>query len=269
MRTNLTMPVVLYLSLRTTAGSAQTFAEQMQRAIYTQEATGDLDSAIAKYRQIPASAPLREFADQAQLRLAPALLQRGNLQNAALEFQSFSQSYTESKDLIASMASPSQPMGQAELGTLQNGRYRSFQTNVELTFPEGWSFKSDGEATGNGQMAVIGSASGSTVQVWMKPLVMAPDDIALRLRKEMEKKLSMRPEGWKIRPESVRERSLSGHPGLSAIADYTEGGTPMVEYDFWVLTGKTFLFFFGKADAQNLETLQADIETVANSAQIP
>src|ERR1700723_3192366 len=105
MRTNLTMPVGLYLSLRTTAGSAQTFAEQMQRAIYTQEATGDLDSAIAKYRQIPASAPLREFADQAQLRLAPALLQRGNLQNAALEFQSFSQSYTESKDLIASMAS--------------------------------------------------------------------------------------------------------------------------------------------------------------------
>lgn len=79
----------------------------------------------------------------------------------------------------------------------------------------------------------------------------------------------MRPTGWTIRPESVRDRSLSGHLGLSAIADYEQNGTPMVEYDFWVLSGKTHIFFFGQAEEQQLETLQANIETVAKSALIP
>ena len=56
---------------------------------------------------------------------------------------------------------------------------------------------------------------------------------------------------------------------MSSIADYTLNSTPMVEYDFWVLSGKTHVFFFGQAEADKLETLRADIETVAKSALIP
>jgi tetratricopeptide (TPR) repeat protein len=270
MKIKLMILVVLYLSLLTTAGSAQTAAEQMQSAIYTQETTGDLDSAVQMYRQILAATPPRPLGAQAQFRLAQALLQKGDLQDAALEFHTLSQSYPEYKGMIASMASQLRlgiPLG--ELGTLENGGYRNFLTNVEFKIPGGWSFKGSFESSGIGQMAIIESASGNKVQVWMKPLAIPPANIAPRFRKEMENIPSRRSPDWKIRPESVQERTLSGHPGMSTIADYTESGKPMVEYDFWVLTGTTHVFFFGQAEQQELETLQADIETVANSAQIP
>ena len=169
----------------------------------------------------------------------------------------------------AIQASQWRPAPHQELGTVQNGRYRNSLTNVEFTVPDGWSFKGDDESSGNGQMARIESDSGITVLVWMKPLLVGAADIPQGLRKAMEDKPSMRPEGWKIRPESVQDRSLSGHLGLSAIADYMQNGRPMVEYDFWVLSGKTHVFFFGQAEEQKLETLQANIETVAKSALIP
>jgi hypothetical protein len=51
MRIKLTILVVLYFSLLTTAGSAQTAAEQMQRAIYTQETTGEGAGEPAQLRQ--------------------------------------------------------------------------------------------------------------------------------------------------------------------------------------------------------------------------
>lgn len=106
-------------------------------------------------------------------------------------------------------------------------------------------------------------------KVWMKPLILEAANIVPERHSEMEYKHSMRPEGWKIRPESVQARSLPGHLGLSSIADYIVNGTPMVEYDFWVLSGRTHVFFFGQAEEDKLETLQADIETVAKSALTP
>lgn len=157
----------------------------------------------------------------------------------------------------------------AELGTIENGRYRNLLTNVELTVPEGSVFTGDGLSSGNGQMARIESGSGITVNVWMKPLVVEEAKIVPALHMQMEYKRSMRPEGWTIRPESVRERSLSGYRGLSSIADYTMNGAPMVEYDFWVLSGKTHVFFFGQTEADKLETLRANVEAVAQSALIP
>lgn len=156
-----------------------------------------------------------------------------------------------------------------ELGTVENGRYLNYLTNVELMIPDEWVFKGDYPSSGNGQMAMVESDSGITVRVWMRPLIVAAADIPMGLRRIMGQKPSMRPEGWRIRPASVQDRSLSGHLGLSAVADYIQNGTPMVEYDFWVLSGKTHVFFFGQAEEDKLETLQADIETMAKSALIP
>lgn len=268
MRIKLMLPFVVCLSFIATVGSAQTVTEQMQKAIYAQETEGDLDGAIQIYRQILTSGPSRQLAAQAQFRLAQALLQKGDLQNAASEFQILSRSYPEYKDLIASMASQMRPAPR-QYGTLRNGHYRNFLTNVEFTVPDAWSFKGDGESSGNGQMAIIDCGSGIAVLVWMKPLVERAADLASLLRKDMEGKSSMRSEGWKIRPESVQERTLSGHPGLSSISDYMQNDKPMVEYDFWVRSGKTLVFFFGEAEEDKLETLQANVETVAQSALIP
>ena len=59
---------------------AQSVEEQLQRGIYTQQTAGDLDSAIRIFRQIIASNPTRKvYAAQAQVHLAQALLQKGDL----------------------------------------------------------------------------------------------------------------------------------------------------------------------------------------------
>jgi tetratricopeptide (TPR) repeat protein len=76
-------------------------AVQLQKGLYSQNAAGNLDAAIQKYRQILASNPSeRPVAAQAQYRLAQALLQKGDLSGAAQEFQTLAVNYPESKDLI-------------------------------------------------------------------------------------------------------------------------------------------------------------------------
>ena len=91
-----TAALVLALMLMTSTGSAQSAAEQMQKAIYHQQTDGDLDAAIQGYRQIINSSPAdRKVAAMAQFRLAQALLQKGELQEAAREFQALTAKLSE------------------------------------------------------------------------------------------------------------------------------------------------------------------------------
>jgi len=266
------VPVILGLSLLASVGSAQTIAEQMQKAIYAQETAGDLDAAIQIYRRILGSAPSRQYAAQAQFRLAEALLQKGDLQSAAYEFLNLSQSYPESKEMIASMAAHMRSGHAAqEYGIMQGGRYHNFLTNVELTVPDGWLWRGDSPSSDDGQMAMMDSSSRIPVLVWMRPELVETSELALHLHQDLEEKPSQRTgfEGWKIRPESIQQRTVTGWPGLRAIADYVENGKPMVEYLFWVYSGKTHIQFFGRAEAQQLPALQTDVEKIANSALIP
>jgi TonB family protein len=96
--------VAAYVTVMT--GYAQTAAEQMQKGIYTQETVGDLDGAIAIYRQIvnSGSSP-RDLAAEAQYRLAQILLQKGDLSNAAQEFDKLARSYADYGQLVSRMAS--------------------------------------------------------------------------------------------------------------------------------------------------------------------
>jgi protein TonB len=93
-------------ALSVMTGYAQTAAEQLQKGIYTQETAGDLDGAIAIYRQIvdSGSSP-RDLAAQAQYRLAQSLLQKGDLSNAAQEFDKLARSYADYGKLVSSLAS--------------------------------------------------------------------------------------------------------------------------------------------------------------------
>jgi hypothetical protein len=157
----------------------------------------------------------------------------------------------------------------SELGKFENGQYRNFATDVEVTVPDGWTFMRDVPSTGNGQMAIVESNSNITVQIWMKSHTVEAADIVPALHLQMENKHTMRPEGWTIRPDSAQNRIISRHRALSSIADYTLNSTPMVEYDLWVLSGNTAVLFFGQAQQDELQTLQADLETVASTTRIP
>lgn len=83
----------------------QTASELLQKGIYTQETAGDLDSAIAIYRQIVNSGNSpRDIAAQAQYRLAQSLLEKGDLANGATEFSNLARNYADYGKLISSLA---------------------------------------------------------------------------------------------------------------------------------------------------------------------
>src|SRR5579862_815158 len=93
------------LMLMTLPLGAQTAAELLQKGIYDQETAGDLDGAIAVYRQIvnSGSSP-RDVAAQAQYRLAQSLLQKGDLPNGAQEFSNLARNYADYGKLVSSLA---------------------------------------------------------------------------------------------------------------------------------------------------------------------
>src|ERR1700746_2382440 len=105
MKTNRIAGLVGAASLTLITSYAQTAAEQMQKGIYTQETAGDLDGAIAIYRQIVNSGNSpRDLAAEAQYRLAPRPLQKGDLPNASQEFEKLARSYADYGKLVSSLA---------------------------------------------------------------------------------------------------------------------------------------------------------------------
>ncbi len=85
--------------------AAQSASELLQKGIYTQDTVGDLDGAVQIYRQIISSSPAQhEIAAEAQYRLAQALIRKGDLTGAALEFQTLARDYSEYQALISRMA---------------------------------------------------------------------------------------------------------------------------------------------------------------------
>ncbi len=284
---------------------AQSAGEQLQKGIYAQETAGDLDGAIRIYRQVIASNPAqRVFAAQAQMHLAQALLQKGDLAGAAQEFNTLAATYPEFHDLIADMAGRMQASGRARvfsLGTayLSQGdpdHYRHNRTGVELTAPAEWSLEGDNESSGGGEMVRFSSSNiqTDTLAVWMRPASVPEADIPGMLRDGLARKAQDRTgfAGWKVRPESIQVRVVGGQQALSAIADYNEtavsagsltlngniltigknasiSSEKMVEYLILVRSPKTYVFLFGRAQAADLAALQAGMDELAASAVIP
>jgi GWxTD domain-containing protein len=169
----------------------------------------------------------------------------------------------------ASMTAQMRLGAEHEYGILKDGRFHHFLTDVELTIPDGYVFAGCGPSSGNGEQAYMHSQSKPNVGVWMRPIVEPIDGLKAGLREKMIKKPSERGEGWKERPESAQERTFSGKPGESVVADYMLNGRPWVEYLIWIDTGKTHTQFYGQAEADQLALLRESVDTVATAAVIP
>ncbi|MDR3702729.1 MAG: hypothetical protein P4L56_23995 [Candidatus Sulfopaludibacter sp.] len=269
---------LLGLALMATQGAAQTVAEQLQKAIYTQETAGDLDAAIQMYRQILNSSPAdRKYAAMAQFRMAQALLQKGDLPEAAREFQALA-NYPEYKDVIAAMAGRTGGRARGSVisrGTYtitapgQGGRYTHKATGVELTVPPGWNL-TDGESSDNGDMAILsGPNGGDGIAVWMISEEHPAAELAALLRHELEIKPAGRPAGWKARPESIQMSGAGDHQFLKAIADFTVNGTKCVEYLVWARSTRSHVFFFGTASADSQSSLADSMSRIVATAVIP
>jgi len=238
MRIRYLAAAALAAALIAAPGSAQSVAELLQKGIYAQQTAGDLDGAIQIFRQIVSSNPAqRVYAAQAQMHLAQALLQKGDLTGAAQEFTTLSANYSEFRDMISGMAGHMAgvrhervfSLGNVTLSQGEPDRYVHHLTGVSLTAPAGWKLEGDSESSGGGQMVMFSSSNIQTdiLAVWLKQPDGGGTDITGLLRASLERKSQDRTDfaGWKIRPESVQTRVVGGQQALSAIADYTENET--------------------------------------------
>ena len=261
-------------------GQAQTVAQQLQKGIYAQQTAGDLDGAIRIFRQVVASNPVdRTYAAQAQMHLAQALLQKGDLNGAAQEFNTLAANYAEFRDMVAGMAGHMAAVshnrtfskGNVTLSSGEPDRYTHNLTGVSLIAPAGWTLEGDSDSSGGGEMVMFSSSSiqDDLLAVWLKPVSSAGGAIPALLRRSLELKAGDRDASWKVRPETIQSRVFAGQQALSVVADYTEGKTPMVEYFIWVRSAKVHSQFFGRSKPADLPALQSGIDQLAATAVIP
>lgn len=173
------------------------------------------------------------------------------------------------KDGFASLLEPTGPGPENHYGVLKDGKFHHFLTGIDLTIPDGYAFAGCGMSSGNGEQAYINSQSKPNLAVWMRPVVEPLEGLRAGVRAKMVSKPGERGADWKERPESVRELTFSGKPGISVVADYMENGKPWVEYLIWINTGKTHTQFYGQAAVEQLAVLEKNVDSLASSAVIP
>lgn len=229
----------------------ETAAVQLEKGIYAQQTAGDLDKAIQIFRQIVASNPIeRVYAAQAQMHLAQALLQKGDLNGAATEYNVLAANYSEFHEAVASMASqmagvehgPTFSKGTATLAPGQPDRYQNQLTGVSFTMPSGWKLEGDAGSSSDGDIVMFSTTAlnTDTVAAWMKPRNNDASQIPGLLRGDLNRKHLDRTdfESWTVRPESVQTRTVAGQQALSAVADYTAYNVP-IQADSIRVQGKT------------------------------
>jgi hypothetical protein len=256
-------------------GVGQTIAEQMQKGIYAQETAGDLDAAIQIYRQVVNTSSDRKYAAMAQFRLAQSLLQKGEMQEAAREFGALV-NYPEYNEVIMAMAGRSRAHGSAisrgtyTIASGQPSHYSNKASGVQLTVPVGWTL-ADMESSDNGDMAVLADSNRqSVIAIWMIAEQHPASDLAELLRHDVENKHQMRPEGWRVRPESIQAGGGGDHQFLSAVADFTENGSKMIEYLVWARSTKSHLVFFGTIPASQASSgYREKLMQLVSTAVIP
>ena len=166
--------------------AAQSASELLQKGIYTQDTVGELDGAIQIYRQIIASSPSQhDIAAEAQYRLAQALIRKGDLTGAALEFQTLARDYSEYQALISRMAAPapgifrftSAPANTAEFDSGKPVTVSGAVTQLQWMNPRSWISVTDG--TGTAWRIATAATQELIAQQWTKDAVKLGDEITL------------------------------------------------------------------------------------------
>jgi hypothetical protein len=153
--------------------AAQNVTDLMQQGIFAQETEGNLDRAIAIYRQVVNSAPAqRDLAAQAQYRLAQALLQKGDLSLASTEFNTLARDYADYQKLVsrlATQAGRAAPMTSANTPLTAMTYDPTRPVNVrgkvtQLTYINPVSLMGVAGDNGEAFLLVLGSATGLSEQ---------------------------------------------------------------------------------------------------------
>jgi tetratricopeptide (TPR) repeat protein len=271
---------------------AQTATELLQKGIYAEETSGNLDEAISIYRQIVNSASgQRDIAAQAQYRLAETLIRKGDLTGAAAEFQKLARDYPDQQALLRGSkvalalgrgSAPSSAPGSltAQAGVLQSGHYHHNLTGVEFDLPFGWSIGTTKPTDGNpSEMTVLVDPEGKAIfaSAAMSKVESPPASISGALSRAVPQRVQIRanaapPHGvpnYTIREGSVEQTYIGGQQAVRAIGEYQQGGQKIVELLTWIITEHTRAYFFAKVASDDLPAVQVPFEQMLQSAKIP
>ena len=94
--------IMLAVAAMASAARADSTSELLEKGIYTEETTGDLDKAITIYEKVIAQASASHLlAAKAQYHLAQCLLKKGKKAEATVAFEKLINDFPEAKDLVA------------------------------------------------------------------------------------------------------------------------------------------------------------------------
>jgi hypothetical protein len=168
-------------------------------------------------------------------------------------------------------------------GVIEKGRYHDTLSGVEFDLPSGWFIqRTDPDTANPGGVRIFADPSGRAMifTAWMFKTETDPETIPKLLSRVVAYKIAQRagqtPPGshlvvanYKIREGSVEQTTLLGHPAVRAIGEWEQNGKSFAEYLTWIYTEHTRTHFVLRATAENLPSLQAPLEQILQSAQIP
>ena len=256
--------VILAVALLGWPAAGQSIAGLMQKGIYTQETVGDLDGAIKIYRQvIGAGTEAHGYTAQALYRLGLCLQAKGDAAGAAQAFQNLVKNYPEERELAAKAA---QHLSEAEP--------RLQLRALSLVLPPGWKIKHLSGVEGARVDLHDPESQASTASVAAgEEKAGLPEIERFFSDRQIVKETQRRTEGlkdWTIRPESMRRFQINGREAASALADYTEGGKPRIEFVVWMRTERTrVVAWFQGIDPANLNSFLARVQPLVNSLVVP
>jgi hypothetical protein len=116
------------------------------------------------------------------------------------------------------------------IGTLANGVYHHDQTGIEFTLPSDWVVVNQRWSSDGAQFVNVRDTVSNVVGlVWLKRRNIDPANIPAVMSRRLDSKVAQRNnfEGYKFRPDSVRQTTIGSRPALGAVADYVSAGQQM------------------------------------------
>jgi tetratricopeptide (TPR) repeat protein len=234
---------------------AQTATVQLQRGIFLEETAGDLDGAIAIFRQILAGSDARVYEAEAQYHLGACLLKKGNKAQAARAFQTLMQKHPEETTLLSKASV----------------RYLDEEMGFGFTVPTGWGVQSRRPYNrGPGMCADLRDPEAKAViNICAKPDTVRPGDVDARLLRGAEQKISELKAALPdvtLRPGSPQPGWLAGQRTLTILAEYNGD---MLEWTTWVETEHTRSSIIVHLRAADFGEFRARFSPILESFRIP
>ena len=159
-----------------------------------------------------------------------------------------------------------------------NRSFHDSEFGVKLTYPAGWEIatggrwgKNNGENTFRFQPIWPSPAVPSLYYQRFSPDHPRPTDFEAYYRDAAERKAASRVglKEYRNLPETFSFRPIAGRPGCSYTASYVSGTRKMAEY-FVRISGQTVqVMFFTQGPAEDIDTLRAEIDRMAETVQVP